>query len=612
MNSRKCKKYLEENYESYLVEYRGDFIEQINKVDYACGDTITDTLAVVAVQSKDLSRLRKDVPAINFIEVRSLYVLQDLSPTDVDNINAVKINPYLNLNGRGVVVGIIDTGVNYLNKEFIREDDTSRILSIWDQTIESDKEGSPYIGTVYSNEEINRAIQASLNGEDPYAIVNSKDEIGHGTEMAGIIGARGYNGEMQGIANDCEFIVIKLLDLPVYRKEFLENNFKPTPIYNNTEVLSAIQFARDTARVLRKPLVLYLGVGSTDGSHDGYNLTARYIADAAGQSGTIYVIGTGNQGNAEGHVKRFINNNGEINTVELNIPIEMKYLSIDIWVQKPNRMSLSIISPNGEDTGFFVNQILSITTRTFYLINTEVEVQNMDPEALTGHQLFVLNFKDIKPGIWKFRLRAEYVVNGRFDIWLPPKEIMPEGTKFLDSNPENTLTIPSTAVSVVTVSYYNGATNAIMAESGRGFNTNNLVNPDIATVGTDVLTISKDGNRVIPVSGSSVATAIVSGVSALLAQWAFIDQNDLSIGTTKVRSFFIYAASRDPGVIYPNEELGYGKMDILEVFNILSGTYKRGLSTYNDYTEDYMGELYIRKPKSFSFMREGIMEYGGK
>lgn len=605
MESKVCKKYLDENYESYVVEYRGDFVGQMANVDYACGHPITDTLGVIAVQRDDLNRLRNDVPAIIFIEARSIYVLQNISPSDVDRINEVKINPYLNLTGRQVIVALLDTGVNYLNREFIREDDTSRILGIWDQSIESDRSPKTYIGTTYTNDEINQAIQAQLRGEDPYAIVPSRDEVGHGTEMAGIIGARGYNGEMQGIANDCDFIVIKLLETPNYKKVLRENNLPIVPVYNNTEILAAVEYARQTARSYNRPLIVYFGVGSNEGSHDGYNITARYITNLAGRTGTVYVAGTGNQGNAEGHVRRFLQNAGEVVTVEMNISKELRYFSFYIWVQKPSRVSLSIISPRGEDTGYLVNQIDSVTIRNFYLIDTQLKVQGYDPESLTGHQVFILYFDNIKPGIWKFRIRADIVSNGRVDIWLPPREVLPEGTRFLEPNPENTLTIPSTARDIVSVAHYNGDTNAIMAESGKGFDTNRFIRPDIATVGTNVLTISRDGNRVIPVSGSSVATAIVAGAAALLIQWALIDQNDISISSGKARSLFIYGAERELGTIYPNEAFGYGKMDLQEIFNILSGIYRNNVNEDSFYEESEMGDLFIRTPKNIRLIRGG-------
>lgn len=594
MSNSTCNYYLDENAPGYVVEYRGNFKEQIDKVDYACGDTITDTLAVVAVSEENLDRLRKDVPAIIFIEARSVYTLQDISPSDVDNIYQVKSNPYIGLNGRGVLVGIIDTGINYLNKEFIREDDTSRIISLWDQSIQSDRKENVYIGREFTNAEINNAIKAQKNGQDTYALVNSKDEVGHGTKMAGIIGARGYNGKMVGIANDCDFLVVKLFESPNYKTILKRNNLPIVPVYNNSEVLAAIAYLEKRAQELERPIVIYLGVGSTQGSHDGYNITARFITSIADKSGIIFVAGTGNLGNSEGHVTRYIKNVGDIDTVEINIPRTIEVFNFYIWVQKPNRMSLSIISPAGEEIGFFIQKVQAKYDRKFYLTDTNIQVEEYDPENYTGHQVYHLKFKSIKAGIWKLKLKGEYIINGRYDIWLNDKMLMPEGTKFLEPSPYNTLTIPSTAMRVVTVAYYSNITGGIQAESGKGFNANYLINPDIATVGTNILTIDLDGNNVISTTGSSAATAIVAGVCALLLQWAVTDKNDLAINSTKIRSLLIYAAKRKGNFIYPNEENGYGDMDLDEVFNIIAGNYR---ISDNEYDEYHINNLFVRIPK---------------
>ena len=171
---------------------------------------------------------------------------------------------------------------------------------------------------------------------------------------------------------------------------------------------------------------------------------------------------------------------------------------------------------------------------------------------------------------------------------------MPEGTKFLEPSPYNTLTIPSTAMRVVTVAYYSNITGGIQAESGKGFNANYLINPDIATVGTNILTIDLDGNNVISTTGSSAATAIVAGVCALLLQWAVTDKNDLAINSTKIRSLLIYAAKWKGNFIYPNEENGYGDMDLDEVFNIIAGNYR---ISDNEYDEYHINNLFVRIPK---------------
>ena len=203
-----------------------------------------------------------------------------------------------------------------------------------------------------------------------------------------------------------------------------------------------------------------------------------------------------------------------------------------------------------------------------------------------------MSFTDIKSGIWKLKLRGEYISSGRYDIWLPDKNLLPEGTKLLNPNPYNTLTIPSTARKVTTVAYYNSINNSILSSSGKGFNTNYLINPDIAANGVNVLTTSGNDNKIVSVSGSSVATAIVTGATCLLIQWMIKDIKNVGIYSTKLRSSLIYSAKRDMVYNYPNEDIGYGKLDLLEVFNVLGGEY-RGDKRYKEY---YVNNLFVRFP----------------
>ena len=274
---------------------------------------------------------------------------------------------------------------------------------------------------------------------------------------------------------------------------------------------------------------------------------------------------------------------------------------------------MSIIAPSGESSGEFNPGIYYIERRKFYLTNTTIMVQCSDPENLTGHQLYVISVNDIVPGIWKINMKGIFVTNGRVDMWLSGKGITPEGTKFLNSNSDNTLTIPSTAENVITVAYYDSNTGAVMGESGRGFNTNQLINPDIATMGTNILTTSLDRKSVSVVNGSSAATAIVTGACALLLQWGIVDKNDLTLYSTKMRSLLIYSAERKTTEEYPNEYWGYGKLDLYNIFNIIGGNYrgsdeensiyrteKTDAETNNEFHE---GELFFRNPDSFLDIR---------
>jgi len=606
-DSRDCNLYYNPNTANYLVQYRGNFKEKIDKVSYACGDIITDTIGVVSVQVKDLDRLLSDEPEIVFYSVRSMFVLHDISPSSVDNINNIKINPYLDLTGRNVLIGIVDTGIDYLNEEFISEDDTSRIINIWDQTIENNTDNSVFIGQTYSNEEINNAINDYRNNKDPYKIVPSKDEIGHGTKVAGIIGARGYNNEFQGIANQSKFVIVKLFQSTNFKNELKENNVKDTPVYNDSEVVAGLEYLKRRSMELEQPMVIYIGVGSTEGSHDGTSLISRYVASLGSNRGLCCVAGVGNEGDAQGHTSGYIKNVGDTKVVDLKIPKELKHFHFNIWVRRPNVASINVISPTGESSSIIEAKIGKIQPIKFVFLNTIMTIKYYNPEHFTGHELISIEFKDIKPGIWSFNLIGKYITDGRYDIWLPPKSTLPENTVFLEPDPFNTITIPSTAVNVVTVAYY-GNNNALIAASGKGFNTNNLINPDISTIGINILTTKVSGG-ITTFSGSSAATAIVAGACALLLQWGVIDGNDKTMYSQKIRSYLMYGANRNQLYRYPSRESGYGDFDLLGTFNVISRTFRGGNQVHNinnssrkningnyEFTEYYINKLFIRIP----------------
>ena len=596
---KKCNLYYEDS-PDYLVEYRGNFKEEIDKVTYACGDIITNIIGVVSTKPEYLDMLLKDVPSIKYIDFRPKYVLQNISPSSVDNISAIKINPYLDLTGKGVLVGTIDTGIDYMNEEFIREDGTSRVVSIWDQTIQDIDEESVYIGKVYNNDEINNAISAYRNNEDPYEIVPSKDEIGHGTQIAGIIGAKGYNKEFQGIAPECEFVVVKLFESINFKNELIANGVEYTPIYNNAEILAAIEYLKNFSIKVKKPIVIYLGVGTTEGSHDGNGLLSRYLTYSATNRGIIFVAGVGNEGATEGHASGEIDTEGNIETVELKIPKQMKYFSFNIWILKPNKASLKVISPNGDETKFIKAKISETESVDFVYFKTKLYVKYYVPEHFTGHEVIKVDFENIKPGIWKLQLRGDYIIDGKYHIWLQPHKTLPKDTKFIKSDPYTTLTIPSTARKVATVAYC-GINNSLVAASGNGHNTRSSIsNPDITTIGMNILTTKVSGGTTT-VSGSSAATGIIAGACALLVQWGIISGNDEAMYSTKIIIYLINGADRaNSNYNYPSREVGYGFFDLLGTFNIISGIYRKDkcINVSEKFIEYYSNKLFVRIPKN--------------
>lgn len=598
VSSRGCNFYYNEDYANYIVQFRGNFKEEIDRTSYACGDIITQTFASISIMPENLFKLIKDVPSIILIVPRTMYVLEQLppseSPSDVDDITAIKINPYLRLSGKGVLIGLIDSGIDYLNEEFINENGTSRILEIWDQSIINDTPSPMYIGKTYSNELINNSIKAFKDGINPYDIVPSKDEIGHGTKVASIIGSKGYRNEIQGVAPDCEFVVVKLLE-SLYNKKTLINNGVPyVPTYDISQIISGLRYLKDYSINSKKPMVIFIGIGNTEESHSGNSLIGKYITYIAENRGIVLVGGTGNQGDSEGHVSGILNNKDTIKTIELSISKEIKLFQVSIWMQKPAIISVNILSPSGEMTNYIKARPGQNKNYKFIYTDTSLSIMYFLPDAISGEENILIIFNNIKPGIWRFQLRLETITGGTFNIWLAPKETLPENTKFLEPTPFTTLSVPATARKVVTVAYFNSIDKSSVPASGKGFNSNNLINPDITTGGINILTTTT-GNKISTFSGSSAATAIAAGVCALLLQWGIIDGNDLTMYSIKVRSYLIYGADRSIGLPYPNRDTGFGYLNILGTLNILSGAFRSSLE--NDFIEYYFNNLFVRLPR---------------
>ena len=607
--------YFDANTENYLVIYRGNFKEQIDKVDYATGDVITDTgIGVISLRPENLDRLLKDVPSIVYVDFRMMYALGQTMPSMVGNINPIKNNPYLNLDGSGVTVGIIDTGVDYLNKYLINEDGTTRITKLWDQSLpKANNNDGQYVGRVYDRNDINRALQAARNNQNPYNIVPSRDLRGHGTRIASIIGGRGENQfDYSGIAPQCNFIVVKLLESENFKSYIAQNGITDKAVYNVSEVVAALEFMRkEFFKLQNKAMVVYLGVGTTEGSHDGKNLISQYVDSLGAIRGMCFVTGAGNEGDSGGHRTGFLKYPGDTVINELVVPRDMGNLTLYVWIERPDRASINIISPTGEASGIIQAKINRKEEYKFVFTETKMKVTFRSPDAFTGNDVIIVEFKDLKQGVWRINLVGDYIVNGRFDIWLPSRELVPEGLKFLESTERNTVTIPSTAIKFISVSYY-GEDEKIVSSSGKGIlrsdtfkEASNL--PDVAALGINVAVPDANGN-IRGMSGSAVASAIVAGGCTLLLQWGIIKRNDITMYSRKVRSYVIYGARRSNNLSFPNINFGYGIFDLLNIFNIIARIYNtsstRGLLTFdedNDFFEEKIDDnIFLRIPKGNS------------
>lgn len=580
-----------------LVEIpTNEVFSEVLKLDNVRGVLISDTFAVLIAPESEFRNIEN--LGIKIITIESSYIvtLCEISPLDSSGIENIRENPYLRLNGRGVLVGIIDTGIDYLNNEFKREDGTSRIARIWDQTIQGDKEiyGLNY-GIEYTEEQITEAIKLQESGGNPYSIVQTKDTVGHGTAMASIIGARGIDKRLEGAAPDCEFVIVKLI--PASKSELnralLDSDVQG---YTPLSILLGLRYIEFVARTMSMPIVVYIPLGENLGSHTGNGIVESSITNFSGRIGNVIVVPTGNQGNTETHTEGIIEKIGDYKDVEVRVGKKQKRLPMEIWINKPNRITLSIISPSGEVISGLTSKNTSKRKIKFIYEGTEMIVNFTSPEQSTGDGLIEIQAFNLREGIWKFRLIGEYIVRGNYYAWIPQRELLDSETKFLNPVEQTTLTLPSTSVGAISVAYYNQNNNSVVAESGRGYDRRGLIKPDIAAGGINAL-VTTPGGGTKTITGSSVGGAIVAGGCALILQWAIVDGNDPTLYSNQIKSYIISGAIERKGDIYPNKEWGYGMFNLENTMNVIRDVYSPKFTSNNRYHEYNIGDLFVRRPK---------------
>ena len=288
--------------------------------------------------------------------------------------------------------------------------------------------------------------------------------------------------------------------------------------------------------------------------------------------GICEVIAAGNEGRGNEHATGNIEFIGDAKDVLLEITQEEKELEIDIWINKPDKANIVVISPSGEESKASLVSNFSFVKGLFNIENTYYNIWTTYPFAYSGQQQTVIRLVDAKPGIWTIRLIGEYITNGTYHVYLPIKNFLNEGTKFSDSNPEYTITYPATYRDTISVGTYNSIENSLWPDSSRGpivGATGRLEKPDIIAPGVNIIAPYL-GNRYATFTGSGVASAFVTGAVALMMQYTLVDRNykDKAV-VQKIRTYIRAGATRNNQIEYPNVRYGYGVLDIRGMFDQL-------------------------------------------
>ena len=504
--------------------------------------------AIITIRESLIDAM-SDCPAVEYVEKPKRLFFQIENGKRASCITPVQ-RPPLSLSGRGALVAVIDSGIDYENDVFRNADGTTRIRNLWDQTIPGNPPEGYVIGTEYTREEINEALRAPTR-QERLQIVPSQDISGHGTSVAGI--AAGNSQEYQGVAYESELLIVKL-GIP------REDGFPRT-----TELIQALDYVVRKALEYQMPVAINLSFGNTYGPHDGSSLLERFIEDIANTWKSVICIGTGNEGNTAGHTSGVLVDSEET-VIELAVQENSPSLNVQIWKAYFDLVDISLISPSGVRVGPIQEQLGS---QRFNVGNTQVLLYYGEPSPFSIDQEIFIDFLPretyIDSGVWRIVLTPRDIVNGEFALWLPSQAVLNPGTGFLFPTEERTLTIPSTSYQTIGVGAYDSATFTYADFSGRGpAGPGRRAKPDIVAPGVDILApIPRGGFEEL--SGTSFATPFVTGGAALLMEWGIERGNDPFLYGEKVKAYFQRGARPFVGITqYPSPLVGYGALCLEE------------------------------------------------
>ena len=505
--------------------------------------------AIVRIREENIEKLAS-LEEVIYIEKPKRLFFEVADGRRVSCIDAVQ-TPRFRLTGKGVLIGVIDSGIEYANADFRQEDGATRIRFLWDQTVEGTPPEGYRIGSEFSAEQINEALQQP-NRTMRLQKVPSVDSSGHGTAVAGVAAGNGRNsgGRYRGTAPDAELIIVKL------------GNPGGVGFPRTAELMQAVDYIVQKAEMLQMPVSVNISFGNTYGAHNGTSLPERFL-DAAAQIGrTLISVGTGNEGAEAGHTSGFVRE-GEETSVPLGVQERQGAFSLQIWTDYTDVIGVTIKTPSGERVGP-IREVMG--TQRFLTGKTEILLYYGEPSPYSGLNEIFLEFLPVddyvNSGEWNIILVPEQIVTGRFEMWLPASYTLNEGTAFFYPTEELTLTIPSTASRVLTVAAYDADTMSYADFSGRGRKNQNNQKPDLAAPGVNVVSVQGEEGYA-SFTGTSFAAPFASGGAALLMEWGITKKNDPFLYGEKAKAFLRRGARELPGYdSWPNNQLGYGALCI--------------------------------------------------
>lgn len=562
-----------EDFADFIAPYFTTPEEFIRSQGTDCIDFVNSTLAVVYVPLSTVTP--STYTSYTYSAVPKLYSLLDVTSMDAAGITPAGELPVLNNQGAGVIVGFVDTGINYTDSLFRNVDGSTRIIGIWDQTNNSDNSNnienetakpfsafSALYGTQYTAEEINLA----LNSDNPASIVPTRDENGHGTFLASIAaGNRDERAGFSGAAPQASIAMVKLKPAKQYLRDFylIQDGAEA---YQENDIMMGVSYLYFLARKYSMPLVVCIPLGTNMGSHMGMSRLGQYLNQVSLSNGSAVITAAGNETGARHHFRAVMDADTDEVTAELRVGEREAGFSMELWAENMGAYTVGFISPTGEVAREISVPLRGENTVSFLLEQTQITVYTQIADVSSGSQFIFMRFENPMSGIWRILIRNTLDIRETFHIWLPVRGFISDETYFLRPDPDTIITDPGNARYPITVTAYDHTKNSIYIHASRGYSLSGRIKPDLAAPGVNILGASVSGRRLTRMSGTSVSAAHLAGAAAILLNWGVLNANYPYLNTPVLKSIFVRGAQRNPALTYPNREFGYGTLNLYEAF----------------------------------------------
>ena len=507
---------------------------------------------------------RERAPELNLQDYPYLTIPHCLTPMDMTALEVSGMirlqNPAaLDLQGQGVLIGFVDTGIYYEHPAFRNVDGSTRILGIWDQTqMEGPPPNGMSYGAFYGEEEINAALQA----EQPQSIVPERDESGHGTFLAGVAcGSADAGAEFSGAAPLAQIAVVKCKQAKQYLRDYY---FIPdgAECYQENDLMLGLAWLNRFAYERQLPLVVCIGMGGSLGNHTGEEPLSVQCDELGRRRQRAVVVAAGNEANQRHHERRNVIQGGS-EIIELSVEERVRGFQMEMWTMVPEIYQVSVISPTGERFPKTVVHPGSRQAYTFLFEQTRLTVEYAIVGTRNSMQLISLRFENPLAGIWSVEVQGNLVLGGNICCWLPLSAFLSGEVFFLRSSPDTTIRMPGMSRVAITAGAYQAVGGSIYPDSGRGFSGLNAVKPDLIAPGVNVT------GPVLPDqyelrSGTSISAALTAGACAQIFQWGIVENNMRYLNTTELKNLLIRGAGRDEDRVYPSPVYGYGTLNVYD------------------------------------------------